>query len=545
MKAKKSIVKEVLFLMALLLAMGCTKEDSGDPSDPRANGDGELAQDSGVSAEEIETYQGDIGVLIDLRDFARKGYEPDLVTLSTTATEDNYDQQLEVDPFTNQARLVLPIEDLSEDAEAELRDGVGLEVAIIDKNGAGLGSSSFSVVSFQENGTTLEISAASLPWVERPVSFNASIRHYVQPISPSGAYSSRVVWKPSSAQDRNVKLVPRNSTFNKGTTSEQFYIYKFPGTTNEFAIYSANTGRYLATDANDKTFRQSGGVSYPAGISDNSLNPVYRFLIQREQNGLYTIRDASGNPMKASGTGWTTNAPGASIQYFRIVSLDIEWQVTQLDTEYQQPIYPPAETSFGFNSTLINCGTGSLEQEVGIEKEVTTTYSSTYSETIGLSGRTTTSLETSVSATAEASFFGNGGSVTGEVSAGLEFSVEASSSSTSSKTAESSNTNSFFSRRTVTVPTGRASLVYDAYQTYSNVRVPYVKRLRLQGGDPAAGIALSGADISTQLYNSRFSGTLLEIGSDYVEVSIKGSMIMDNIVDTQTEVRDVPSNCDG
>jgi hypothetical protein len=75
--------------------------------------------------------------------------------------------------------------------------------------------------------------------------------------------------------------------------------------------------------------------------------------------------------------------------------------------------------------------------------------------------------------------------------------------------------------------------------------VPYVKRLRLQGGDPADGIALSGADISTQLYNSRFSGTLLEIGSDYVEVSIQGSMIMDNIVDTQTEVRDVPSNCDG
>lgn len=545
MKAKNSILKEALYLIALVLAIGCSKEEAIDPTEPPAYGGGDLTQASGVSAEEIETYQGDIGILIDLRDFARKGYEPDLVTLTTTATEDNYDQELGVDPFTNQARLALAIEDLSEAAEDELRDGVGLEFTIIDKNGAQLGSSSFSVVSFEENGTTLEISAASLDWVVRPVSFNASLRHYLQPVSSNGGYSSLVVWKPSSALDNNVRLVPRNSSFNKGTFSEQFYLYKFTGTTNEFAIYSANTGRYLATDANDNTFRQSGAVSYPTGISDNSLNPVYRFLIQREQNGLYTINDTSGNPMKASGSGWTTNAPGSPIQYFRIVSLDIEWEVTQLDTEYQQPIYPRAETSFGFNSTLINCGTGSLEQEVGVEKEVTTTYSSTYSETIGFSGRVTTSLETSVSATAEASFFGNGGSVTGEVSAGLELSVEASSSSTSSQTAESSETNSFFSRRTVTVPTGKASLVYDAYQTYSNVRVPYVKRLRLQGRDAETGIAISGIDITTQLYNTRFSGALLEIGTDYVEVSIKGSMFMDNIVDTQTEVRDVPSNCDG
>lgn len=41
------------------------------------------------------------------------------------------------------------------------------------------------------------------------------------------------------------------------------------------------------------------------------------------------------------------------------------------------------------------------------------------------------------------------------------------------------------------------------------------------------------------MYSTRFNGTVLEVGSDYVEIAIKGSMIMDNIVDTKTEVRDV------
>ena len=140
--------------------------------------------------------------------------------------------------------------------------------------------------------------------------------------------------------------------------------------------------------------------------------------------------------------------------------------------------------------------------------------------------------------------FGNGGSVTGEVSAGLEVSVEASSSSTVGTESSISETNTFFSNRTVTVPAGSASLIYDAYQTYSNVRVPYVKRLRLKGSqnDNGSG-SLTGQEIATQLRVTSFSGVITNIGSDFVEITIQGNMYMDNIVDTLTEVQDVAANC--
>ncbi len=240
---------------------------------------------------------------------------------------------------------------------------------------------------------------------------------------------------------------------------------------------------------------------------------------------------------------WHTGDSG-NIQYFRIIALDIEWQSTELDSENLQPILPSVETSFGFNNTLRNCGAGTLEQQVGIEREVTTTYSSAFSETIGLSSRYTTSVDVSVSATAEASIFGSGGSVTGEVSAGLELSTEATSTTTVSNEESVSETNTFFSNRTVTVPSGSASLVYDAYQTYSDVRVPYVKRLRLRGTHTESSEALSGLEIATQLTMANFSGVVTDIGSDFVEITIRENMVLDNIVDTQTAVRDVPANCD-
>ena len=144
----------------------------------------------------------------------------------------------------------------------------------------------------------------------------------------------------------------------------------------------------------------------------------------------------------------------------------------------------------------------------------------------------TTSVDVSVSATAEASFFGSGGSVTGEVSAGLEVSVEASKTTTVSSERSELETNTFFSNRTVTIPAGSASLVYDAYQTYSNVRVPYAKRLLLKGDHSTENEALSGLEIATQLYVTNFSGVITNIGSDLVEITLKGNMYLDNIVDT-------------
>jgi len=538
----KTTMKHLQFSMMcilLVLCIGCSKNDDDSPNP----GNGEVEQTNGISAEDLDNYLGDLGIIINTRDLEKKGYKPTKVNITTSATEGDYDQQIDVDLFTNMAQLSLSVEDLTEAAEAELRNGVDLDIEILNTANSVIFSESFTIVSFEENGNQIDIDASSLSYVTEALHFKEGMRHYLQTTNSDGDYGNTIVNKPGSGSTSNTLLNTKESTFNPGTTSEQFYIYKFPNEENTFALWSAITNRYLATDDNDRTFRQSGAVSYPTGLNDNSLHPRYRFKIKRESNGLFTINDMNDNPMRRFGSNWRTVTSGA-IEYFRIIALDIEWETQVLDTKHLQPIFPSVDTSFGFNSTLRNCGSGSLEQEVGIQREVTTTYTTSQSETIGLSGRVTTSVDVSVSATAEASFFGNGGSVTGEVSAGLEVSIEASSSSTVGSEQSTSETNTFFSNRTVTVPAGSASLIYDAYQTYSNVRVPFVKRFRLKGTQNNNGSgSLSGQEIVTQLMVTSFSGVITNIGSDFVEITIQGNMYLDNIVDTLTEVQDVAANC--
>lgn len=530
-----------MILIAILIAASCNKSD-----DDMTIKDGKIEQINGITADELGSYSGDLGILINARDLEKKGYKPRKVNISTSSALGNYDQIVEVDPFTNMAQLSIPVGTLNGEQEAELRNGIDLTIQVLDNFDNQITIESHSVVTFEENGNQIDVNATDLEYVQQALNFKDNMQHYLQLVDYNGNYGKGVVWKPSSALGSGVKLEKRTSSFSAGTTSEQYFLYKFEGVENEFAIYSANTNRYLTIGKTTRALRQSGAYSFPA-VAPQSLRADYRFIIQKESNGFYTIRGtADGNPLKSFNDGgdihWHTNNSG-NLQYFRIIALDTEWETTELNTEQLKPIFPAVETSFGFNSTLKNCGSGSLEQEVGIQREVETTYRTSLSESIGLSSRVTTSAEVSISASAEASFFGNRGSVTGEVSAGLEVSTEVSSTTTVSSEKSVSEVQTFFSKRSVTVPAGRASLVYDAYQTYSNVRVPYVKRLRLKGSHSKSGQALTGDEIATQLYITNFTGTITNIGSDYVELAIRGNMYLDNIVDTQTEVRDVEVDC--
>ena len=386
-----------------------------------------------------------------------------------------------------------------------------------------------------------------MPYIVHDLYFAENMRYYLQPVNADGIFDNNIVIKPSAAGQDAIKLVEQASLFDPDNTHQQFLIYKFDGESNVFALYSAENKNFIRIGLDTRALAQSAIYNFDTH-SPGDLSADFKFLFKKDEaTGLYSIRRVNGNePLrrtKSDGkTNWHIKSSG-DIQYFRIIALDIEWETTQLSTEYLQPILPAVETSFGFNSTLRNCGSGTLEQQVGIERKVTTEFSSTFTESIGISSRKTSSVQVTVSATAEASFFGTGGSATAEVSSGLEVTTEASTTTTSSKKQSLSETNTYFSNRTVTVLPGSASLIFDAYQTYANVKVPYVKRLRIRGNLSEISGTLSGHEIATQLEMTNFTGIITEIGEDYVEVTIRGNMVLDNIVDTQTEVRDVEANC--
>lgn len=542
----------IVFLFFSILISSCKKDDD------LVDDSGDIELSNGIESTAIEEYQGDIGIRVNLRSILRKGYQVATVKFDIESQEGDYDQTVEIDPLIGIAELIISVEDLSASQEAELRDGVPFVVELLDANQNTIYTEAISIISFQENKAPIDLNSSSLMYLDEEVTFRTDMPHFIQVIDASGNFSpcpnsrAYTIGKPISAGAANTLLHEQCSDFSEQRTNQQFYFYKFPNEENVFAIYNRETNRILAYDANDNTLRQSGAFYFDS-LTINSIPYNYKFIISKEQNGLYVIkRYDNGVSMKREFDGFVyywRGIPSGTVEYFRIIAYNTEYDVEQLETKQLSPILPRVSTSFGFNNTLVNCGAGQLSQEVGTERTFTTTQTSWFQETIGLSARVTASASVTVGAKAEASFFGNGGEVSGSVTAGLEVSVSASQETSFGQEVANEISEKFFSIRTVTVPSGTASLVYDARQTYSNVSLPFAQRLRLRGReiDPLSGNVvvgpLSGTDLVTQLRMANFKGLITFVGSDYVEITILGNTVLDDFVETKSEVKEVDPDC--
>lgn len=411
----------LLFLFGLIVS--CTKEEVPEPIIRL------IETSNGVSAEDLEQYQGEIGLLIDLRPIVKLGYQPVEVKIETSARQYQANQTASVDPLTSIARIVVPVEELTDEAEAELRGGVELSVQVMDQMGKELLKTTFGKTSWRESGTLLEVELQNLEEQFQRIDFKPGVPHFFQiyfirSAPYSNLFSPDVAFIPPGNGDKNSFIyryltIPGDKPFDyaKSKRYAQFYFQPYDKAENIYAVYAAHTKRYLAIDDNDDSWRQSGAYSYREDISD--LHPRYLFKVGRGIDGTYTLTTMDGRPLRRTEQRWAADDRGG-IAHFRIIALDIDWQTEVIETRQMQPIFPAAETSFGFNSTLINCGTGELQQEVGVERTETSTYTTSFEESIGFAGRVTTTTGASVTASAEANFFGNKGSVSGTVSAELD-----------------------------------------------------------------------------------------------------------------------------
>jgi len=446
---KTTILKttSVLILLAMII-VGCSQDDGAMSTD-----DGDIVESNGIAASELENYQGDIGILVQTRGLMQKGYQAATVSITVDATTGDYDTTVAVDEFTHIAQYKLVLEELSEEAQTELMDGVPIEITVRDGNGLTIFAQNFSVVSFRESGEPVNLNTANLEYQNPAPDFKTGMPHFMQTVDAGGNYSDQVVEKPASAGANGVILREDFSSFNDSWTNHQYYVEPFPQEPGVYVIYVRETSRYLGADNGNGLFIQSGDTSYPTGLN-GSLDNRYKFRVKREPNGFFTIRRYdNNNPFRrfnsGSGIVWISDGSGSEIQYFNFISLNIDWEITELDTKHLQPILPAVDTSFGFNSTLVNCGSGNLTQEVGIEQNITTSQTVGWNSSISIATRNTFGAEVTVGVSAEASFFGVGATASVEASASYEFSREVTESRSQFGEATSEVSNSYFSSHQV------------------------------------------------------------------------------------------------
>ena len=561
-----------MFIVATLLA--CSKDET--PIEPGEN-NGELEIISGLSTDDIETYEGEIGITISTRDIARKGYMPAQAEVTVNATSGNFSKTVDIDPLLNISNLSYVVSELSEAAKTELSDGIGVSIKILDTDNNTLVDQTISTISFTSGLSTIEVDATSLADQFAEVNLKEGIRYHIQTVPSDGdeinGAIDAILHTSGATYDGGTPIIAADLGEVDYTSSsiDNFYSYYFEEVPDQPFIYNIyvknfnNTGlrHYLYYSPNGNWLCINNLNPTTTGVPTSCVPPfevaceIFKFRVRKGDNGLYTIIPISTNkalkftqvsttrngaPYEVKGLKGNDDTSNADPVYFRILSLDIDWDIEILESKFLTPILPPAVTSFAYNSTLINCSSGSLSQEVGIEQTTQSVVTSGWSESMTLSTSKTYELSLTLETEVSASFRGFGASAKRTITGGYKVNKEVTKTRASSEALTNSQSVTLSSKRTQTVPSGKATLISDNYQTYSNINIPFVQRYRIKGNYPE-GAALSGKEITTQFAFNQFTGVVTAVGADFIEVTVRGTTTFDKLIDTETIARDVPPNC--
>jgi len=122
MKHVLKFQKLLVLTVIIILVFACSEEGITPPPD---NTTGKIIETDGqITADNFEEFKGEIGVILDARPIARKGYKPKQVTINVNANSGNYTQTVSIDEFSFLGQLKIPLEGLSEEAKNELTSGV-------------------------------------------------------------------------------------------------------------------------------------------------------------------------------------------------------------------------------------------------------------------------------------------------------------------------------------------------------------------------------------------------------------------------------------
>ena len=564
--AGKNLLKSMfLFMLLIAFNLSCSKDDINNPENLET---GEIKKSAGATPDDFDAYPGDVGFVIDAREIAKKGYMPSVAEVTIEATEGNYSQNVAIDPITLMGQIKISKKGLSVDAINELKSGVSVSSVIKDEHGNSILTDPKSKISFLSNPNARTINATTLVETEEhnSIKLSDSTTYYIQRMDADGNPENSA-WRYLEAEGYSEVITSNDTQFNGNEPDRGFTFIAIPGELNTFAIRHAASKRYVqATQITTNVNTNYYGTFVAPNLSNRtSFSKIqsasdydnFKFRFDKTEDGSYSIVNIAWGDsfpiQQINGYGlsiskhvinpFTNIQTNAQPRTWRIISTTIDWNVQNIGTNFLEPILGPAQTAFGFNNTLINCGNGGLSQTVG--GEVSEDYSETvgWEESLSFTSTSSTSISATIGVEFEAGFFGTSATYSASITANHSHEQSSTQSSSQWLTKTKDEKKSFFSERTVTVPSGSATLVYDAYQFYDNTLVNFVQRLRISGTDSKTGKPLSGEEIQSQFHFSGFNGVIAAVEPTSVVITLRGTTLLSKIFKTESNAQDVPANC--
>lgn len=518
---------------------------------------GEIVETDGqITEDDFEKFKGELGMVVNARNIAKRGYTPTTADVTIAATHGDYSQIIEIEPITFMGQVSIPLEGLSQTAVQELEDGVAISVVIKDADENIIISQELSAVIFRANPVPVSLNITNLDETEEltTIVLKENTPYYMQNVDSDGTPLASAFRVNRDQGFGNIMTRTSNPKFS-GIEEEPDFIFnfvQFPGEPNTYAIKMQADGKFFSIATGLSIQGQTVDaprLSFFDDFDDVLARPnvdSYKFIIRKVSEGVYNILSKTGERVLRvrSGIGFVVNDnPAYEVVLMRIIASNLEWNVQDIGTTFLAPILAAPGTDFGANNTLTNCGTGALSQTVGNNESVTITNSVSWEESTSLTTTGSASVSTTVGTEFEAGFFGTKANYNASITATASLSVGYTEGTKEIESFEDTTTETIFFERTVTVPPGSASLVYDVAQIYDNTKVQFVQRLRLRATD--AGTPLSGKALRSQLQFSRFSGVVLQIGIDFIDITVKGTATLGKVLSAKSEVQDVPGNCGG
>ncbi len=550
MRLTKQIILLTSFSFLLLgfTIVSCSKDENNPPpiEDSDDGGNDEIVLTTGVTADDFEQYSGDLGMVINTRNIAKKGYKPTEAVITVDATNGDYSETVALDEHSFLGQIKLSVADLSEVAVTELKEGVPVSITINDENGNPIITQDLSAIIFSENAQPNELNVADLE--ETPenqvIALSENTPYYVQVVDETGVPQARAMRVNRTAGFDDILTRTSNPTW-EGVSVEPDFIFNFipvENETNTYFIKLQEYGRFIGVSNDSDKLVKMFGFNSIEDVLNAPTTDFYKFIIEKVSEGKYIFKSKiTGKTLKViGGVGMAADDEGNEA-YWRIISNTLDWETSLLGIKYLSPMVGQPATSFGANSTLTNCGNGSLTQTIGSAEKATSVNTVGWEERFSLTGSVSTSVTATIGMEVEAGFFGNSATYNAELSSTVEASVSMTSENSSFNETQESIEEDIFFERTVTVPSGSASLVYDVAQIFNDTRVQFVQRVRLKATE--SGVAASGKALQSQLQFSKFNGVVTQVGPDFLDISIKGTATLGKVLETKSTVEDVPSSC--
>ena len=522
-----------------------TASEIADPSVTKSGG-----AINGISDETINSIPidlGEIGVSIDTRTLAIYGYKPTKIRVDLGGELSAYSQQdIVVNEYTHIAVFKLKREDLT-DAELKVfSNGVPLTITVTVTNDKGQELEEVKTISrYIINATTRTLKIdPKLSRIIKPLEFDPEKDQYLQLATD---YKFLSIISYTDFDDTNVALgnynnrgfkIIKTSTF---ATDATYHITKEVQPSCQCGLINV----HLEADISNYTNNGVAELFWSNDYEKTWYEPLGdKFVFEQTERGTVKIKPLGSDTYLSSDARdnvFFDNNPASDLE-FNIFTANISWEFTNLGIKYSPAIIPPTKMDFAFQQTILNCSGATGDYEVGVTRSETTTTTMSYEESINLFSSKYDKKSATIEVTAGGSFFGIGAEVSGSGTLTTETETEFGQEKIANVGKVYTASQEVSYNRKVTVLPYSAIEVFDVIQNLENIKIPFVQRYIIRGS--VNQDYLSGSEIESQLIANAFNGVVTERGSDFIVISVRGAVNIENYFEFNNTLHDILGACE-